>query len=179
MAQLELTYWQRRRLKDQLKQATTARVFRRTLAVLEADRGKPVDEIAATLGTSRRSVYRWIDAYRQTRDPKALWEGEHTGRPSAWDEGSEARLRCLMEHRPDECGYLAVNWTASLLSDRLKQATGRSFSEDMVREELQRLGYVWKRGRYELEPDPELEKKTADPPSGPQFACPYGAAGGG
>jgi transposase len=84
-----------------------------------------------------------------------------------------------MEHRPDECGYLAVNWTASLLSDQMKQATGRSFSEDMVREELQRLGYVWKRGRYELEPDPELEKKTADSPSDPQFACPYGAAGGG
>jgi hypothetical protein len=36
-------------------------------------------------------------------------------------------------------------------------------SDETIRRELQRLGYVWKRGRYELEPDPEEEKKTADP----------------
>src|SRR5262249_1730947 len=41
------------------------------------------------------------------------------------------------------------------------------------------LGYVWKRPRYVLDPDPELEKKTADPPHHPAAATPDRAAGRG
>ena len=174
---LDLTFWQRHRLEDQLKDAETARLFRRTLAVLEASRGKSVAEIAESLGVSRQSVYNWIEAYRQGRDPKALLEGTHSGRPSLWTDDSETILQCLLEHRPDEYGYFAVNWTVPLLREQLGYTTGQSFSEDTVRERLRRLGYVWKRGRYELVPDPELEKKTAYPPSDRQFAaseCPVG-----
>jgi hypothetical protein len=39
MSRLKLTYWQRRRLRRQLKEAADARLYRRTLAVLELDRG--------------------------------------------------------------------------------------------------------------------------------------------
>ena len=179
MDELKLTSRQRQRLEDQLRCAKTARVFRRTLAVLEANRGRPVAAIADSLGVTRQSVYNWIDAYRRGHDPEALLEGRHTGRPSLWDEDNAASLRWLLGRRPDECGYYAVNWTAPLLSEQLQCATGQPFSSDLVREELRRLGYVWKRGRYELQPDPEFEKKTADSLPDPQFAASNGAAGGG
>jgi len=179
MAEIELTVRQQRRLEDQLKRAETARLFRRTQAILEANRGRPVAGIAVSLGVTRQSVYNWIETYRQDQRPEALCEGKHPGRPSLWDEENEAILRCLMKRRPDECGYSAVNWTASLLSEQLECTIGESFSRGMVRDELRRLGYVWKRGRYELFPDPELEKKTADPSADPQFAAPDGAVGGG
>jgi hypothetical protein len=39
---LELPSWQRCQLEDQLRHAETARRFRRTQAILEASRGKPV-----------------------------------------------------------------------------------------------------------------------------------------
>lgn len=179
MDRLELTPWQRRRLENQLKTARTARLFRRTLAILEASRGKSASEIADLLGVGRRSVYRWIDAYCQGHDPEALLEGSHPGRPRRWDDESEAILQCLLERRPDDCGYFAVNWTAPLLKEQLECATGQPFSQDMIREELRRLGYVWKRGRYELPPDPELEKKTAHSPPDPQFAASDRALGRG
>jgi transposase len=179
MEALELTVWQRHRLEEQLKHAETARLFRRTLAVLEAGRGKSVGEIAESLSVSRQSVYNWIDAYRRGHDPTALWEGRHSGRPSLWDEENEAVLQCLLERRPEECGYYAVNWTAPLLQTQLEGIAGKSFSQDSIREALRRLGYVWKRGRYELAPDPELEKKTPDSPSDRQFAAPERVVGGG
>lgn len=176
---LELTRRQRDRLENQLKHAEQARIFRRTLAVLEASRGKPVAEIAGLLGVSRQSVYNWLDAYGQSHDPEALFEGRHSGRPSLWDEGGEAVLRCLLERRPDECGYFAVNWTVPLLKEQLGCTMGKLFSEDTIRAKLRRLGYVWKRGRYELAPDPELEKKTADSPPDRQFAASERAVGRG
>lgn len=179
MDKLELTSWQRYRLRSQLRQVDEARVFRRTLAVLEASRGKSVAEISAMLGVSRQSVYRWIEAYRQSREPTALWEGEHPGRPSFWDGERQALLRCLLEHQPDQCGYFAVNWTVPLLKEQLECSTGLSVSDDTIRREMRRLGYVWKRGRYELAPDPELEKKTTDSEADPQFAAPNRTLGGG
>ena len=39
MSRLNLTTWQRRRLRDQLTETHASRVHRRTLAVLEFDRG--------------------------------------------------------------------------------------------------------------------------------------------
>jgi transposase len=179
MDEFELTTSERHRLENQLKHAKTARLFRRTLAVLEASRGKSVPAISAMLGASRRSVYRWIEAYRHGHDPEVLLEGEHTGRPSLWGDENEAVLQCLLEHRPNEFGYYAVNWTAPLLKLQLEHTTGDVFAEDTIREKLRRLGYVWKRGRYELLPDPELEKKKTDSPSDPQFAARNAAVRGG
>lgn len=177
MERLELTSWQRRQLEDQLRNCETARLFRRVLAVLETSRGRSVAAIAESLGVTRQSVYNWVDAYRQSYDPKVLREGRHSGRPSIWDEESEGVLRCLMKRRPDECGYYAVNWTAPLLREQLECTTEQPFSEDVIRQELRHLGYVWKRGRYELLPDPELEKKTANSPPHPGFGASDGVDG--
>jgi transposase len=60
MDSLILTPWQRRHLERQLKTTPDARLYRRTLAVLEVDRGKPIAEVARTLGVTPRSVYSWI-----------------------------------------------------------------------------------------------------------------------
>ena len=63
MSRLNLTTWQRRRLRDQLTETHASRVHRRTLAVLEFDRGRPVADIARMLRVSRQSVYNWIETY--------------------------------------------------------------------------------------------------------------------
>ena len=49
MSRLKLTHWQRRRLHQQLKSTSDARTYRRTLAVLELDRGRSAADIAAML----------------------------------------------------------------------------------------------------------------------------------
>jgi transposase len=178
MSRLSLTSFQRRRLQRQLQHTHDAHLYRRTLAILEVSRGKPVAQVAQSLGVTRRSIYYWIEHYREAFDPTALVEDDRPGRPSLWTEDLTALLRTLLvDHTPDRLGYAAVDWTAALLQEHLEHCTGQRLSETTIRRELHRLGYVWKRSRYVLDPDPELEKKTPNPPSNPGLAPPKRSAG--
>jgi transposase len=131
------------------------------------------------LGVARRTIHYWVEAYAQERHPEALRDAERLGRPSLWTEEAQALLQELLASSPDRWGYLALNWTVPLLQEQLYQGAGIWFSDDTIRRELHRLRYVWKRPRYVLEPDPEREKKTPDPPQNPAFAAARRGPGGG
>src|SRR5919202_2114664 len=159
MSGLTLTPWQRRRLQRQLHQTQDAHLYRRTLAILEFARGQPPGAIAAALGVSRQSIYNWVRAYTAAHDPGDRADPPRPGRPTFWTEEAQSLLRALLRHAPDQLGYPGVNWTVPLLREALHAGTGRWVSDDTIRRALDRLGYTWKRPRYVLDPDPELEKK--------------------
>jgi transposase len=165
MDSITLTAWQRRRLQRQLRTARDARLYRRTLAVLDVARGEPVTAVACRLGVTPRAIYYWIDSYSHRHDPEALRDRDRPGRP--------ALLRgLLLGPSPQDLGYFATEWTVPLLQDYLAHRTGRRPSDDTLRRELQRQGFVWKRSRYALDPDPELrEKKAAAPLANPAPAA--------
>lgn len=179
MKGLKLTKWERHRLREQLKKTQDAHVYRRTLAVLEVSRGQAIVQVAQRLDVTRQSVHNWIASYASAHDPYALQDEVRTGRPTVWTVDHQAPLGWLMDHTPDEFGYFAVNWTVPLLQEEWEHGTGQPLSDETVRRGLQGLGYVWKRGRYELEPDPELEKKTSPSGSDSAFAAAQRAVGGG
>ena len=80
MSQLNLTPWQRRRLRRQLAETSDVRVYRRTLAVLEFDHGRSAADLARMLGVTCQSIYNWVDAYAQAqRDVDQIWTNQ-----SAW-----------------------------------------------------------------------------------------------
>jgi transposase len=164
---LKLTRWQRQRLQRQLKRTQDARVYQRTLAILDYDRGESISHIARRLGVTRQSVYNWIAAYAEAAEPESLVDDARSGRPTLWTEDVRAVFQTLLEQTPDQLGYFAGNWTVPLFQDALAGYTGRRPSEDTIRRELDRLGYVWKRPRYVLDPDPEREKKTPHPQENP------------
>jgi integrase/transposase len=174
---LTLSPWQRRQLQRLRAQTQDARLYRRTLAVLEIARGTPIARVARTLGASRRAVYYWVEDYAERHDPADLVPGHGPGRPTAWTEEARALLQELLAGSPAARGYYAVNWTVPLLQEELRHGTGGRLSDDTIRRELRRLGYVWKRPRYVLASDPELEKKTADPPANRGPAAPQRPAG--
>ena len=167
MSRLNLTRWQRHRLRRQLKETLDARLLRRTLAVLEFDQGRTAADIACMLGVTRQSVYNWVGAYTQGHDPQALRDQEGPGRRRALDEDDEHLLGALLALSPQDLGCPQVSWTIPLLQEFLEVATGRRVSDDTLRRALHRLDYVWKRPRHDLEPDPEREKKTAHPAANP------------
>lgn len=165
MGQLKLTSWQRRRLRRQLTETLDARLFRRTLAVLEFDYGRSVADLARMLGVTRQSVYNWIETYTQDHDPAALQDEPGRGRHPSLDEDEQHLLEALLAVAPQDLGYPHVSWTIPLLQDLLEIATERRLSEDTLRRVLHQLDYVWKRPRHDLDPDPEREKKTPDSPA--------------
>src|SRR5262249_23500317 len=156
MSRLDLTSWQRGRLRRQLSQARDARLYRRTLAVLEFDRGRSAGDIAGMLGGSRQSVYNWVDAYAQGHGPEGLHDEGGGGRPRPLGEGQERLLEALLAGSPQALGYPHASWTVPVLAHAFHAATGLRVSDDTVRRALRRLDYVWKRPRYDLIPDPEL-----------------------
>src|SRR6266496_1354204 len=111
MNPLKLTPTQRQRLEQQLQDTPDARVYRRTLAVLEYSRGRSIAEIAASLGSTRQSVYNWLQAYVRSCDPGSLADEPRSGRPRLWTPKRQALLLALLETSPDRLGYFAVNWT--------------------------------------------------------------------
>jgi transposase len=179
MSEMSLTSWQRRRLRRQLRQTRDARVYRRTLALLQIDRGLPPSQVAEELVVSRQSIHNWLQEYARGRDPAALTDRGRAGRPGYRDSGLRGEPRWLMGQSPDRFGYPAAEWTVPLLLDELARGTGLRPSDDTLRRELGRLGYAWQRGRYALDPDPELEKKTADPQGNPPPAAAQRRAGPG
>jgi transposase len=176
MNRLRLTDAQRRRLEQQLRGTADAGLFRRTLAVLEAGAGRPIAEIARMLRTSRVSVYDWIACYEQARDPTALADQRGGNHPSLWNEELQAALVASLQRRPEQFGYQAVEWTVPLLREHLQRWCEQGLSETSVRRQMHDLGYVWKRPRYVLDPDPQREKKTAHPPENRRAAAALGEA---
>lgn len=169
---LTLTAGQLRRLREQLHRSHDTRVYRRALAILEVARGRPAGGVADLLGVSRRTIYYWIDAYARRHDAAELLPEQRPGRPSLWTQAARALIAELLGDSPMDRDCFAANWTAALLQEQLRQATGREFSDETVRRELHRQGYVWKRPRYALEPDPQREKKTANLRAGPSSVTP-------
>jgi putative transposase len=163
MSRLKLTSRQRQRLQRQLTEARDVRLYRRTLAVLEFDRGRSVADIALMLGVTRQSVYNWVEAYSYDHDPTALDDADRQGRPRVLDEQEDDWLQSLLDTSPQDLGLPNVGWTVPLVRAALEDNAGRRISCRTIRRALGRLGYVWKRPRYVLAPDPGREKKTADP----------------
>ncbi len=169
-----LTARQREELQRALTGDREARLYRRVLALLEVDVGRPVTEVAKDLHVSRRSVHTWLRSYRAS-GLEALVEQPRPGRPSVWDEESRDLLEQLLGQSPEAYGYLATTWTVPLLREQLEHSRGRLLSAKTVRRELHARGYSWKRSRYVLEPDPERGEKGA--PSAAALGPPGAAAG--
>src|SRR4030081_3500114 len=159
MSRLNLSSWQRRRLRRQLAETRDARLFRRTLAVLEFDHGRSATDIARMLGVTRQSVYDWVETYTQDHDPASLEDEGGRGRHPLFDEDHEHLLEALLAGSPQDLGYPHTRWTVPLLREVLEIATEQPVSDDTLRRALHRLDSVWKRPRYDLEPDPERQKK--------------------
>jgi transposase len=165
MSEIQLTVDQRELLQACLETPPSTGFYRRALALLALDEGQSVGEVAELLGVSRQSVYNWVQIYEQSPRPEALGDRYAGGRPSLWTELLERSLQGGLHRRPNDLGYPGMNWTVPLLREYLYDETASWLSEDTIRRELRRLGYVWKRYRYVLPPDPEREKKTRHSPA--------------
>lgn len=162
MSQFRLKPAQRRRLRGLLRETSDLNTYRRCLALLEVDSGRPAAEVARALGVTRQSVHNWIARFAEAGRADALADRYGGGRPAALDDEQVEALAALLGHSPQHLGSPAANWTVPLLREHLRAATGAEVSEPTVRRQLRRMGYVWKRPRYVLDPDPEREKKTPD-----------------
>jgi transposase len=163
MDQFRLTRRQRRELEQTLTHCHDARFYARLLALRQIDEGGSILRVAGVLGVSRQSVYNWLRACRDSSRLDVLKDRPRPGRPSLWEQRLGGHLEELLRQSPREHGYFAGDWTVPLLAEHLRHTWGQEPSSHTLRRQLHALGYTWKRSRYALEPDPQQEKKTANP----------------
>lgn len=162
MSKFRLKSRQRRRLRESLKTAPDARVYQRSLALLQMAQGRSIAPLARELRVSRQTLYNWRARYEQAPGRRALGDSPRSGRPTAWTEEWQAWLQATLEESPEPWGYAGGRWTVPLLQEQLGHLGGPRGSEETLRRQLHLLGYSWKRCRYVLEPDPERTKKNAE-----------------
>jgi transposase len=162
MNAIQLTAAKQRQLEQTLHDTHNVRLYRRTLAVLEYSRGRPVQDIAHSLGVTRQSIHNWVTRFHRDGSSRALADGPRPGRPRQANERVEAFLQALMPISPQRCGYEAAYWTTPLLCEQVSRHLHIDCCALTLRRCLHRMGYRWKRPRYVLAPDPQREKKTPD-----------------
>src|SRR5947209_16810274 len=105
MTTLTVTTWQRRRLEQQLRDTPDARVYRRTLAVLEVAQGEPVASVARRLRVTPRVVYFWVETYTRNHDPDALRDDARSGRPNRLTQEDRDLLFEFLQQSPQDFNY--------------------------------------------------------------------------
>lgn len=134
------------------------RNWKRYQAIRLLGQGQTPAEVAAAVRCRMSSVYNWVAVWRQ-KGSAGLHEEHHGGHALRMDPGGSRQLETLLATDPHERGEQATEWTAPLLLSHLSQA-GYEVSEHTLRRTLHRLGWRWKRPRYELgRPDPAYESK--------------------
>jgi transposase len=160
MSELDLSAGERSALEQQLHGTHDARVYRRTLALLQVADGWSVQEVAMSLQVTVRSVERWLAAYAQQHVPEVLQERPGRGRRRILGEEDLACLEQCLQQKPSAWGYWANDWTVPLLKEHLASQGLPVCSTRTLYRRMEGLEQSWKRPRHVLPPDPEKEKKT-------------------
>ncbi len=158
-----LTAAERVRLQLAMKQAASARLYRRLQAVFLAGEGHSGTQIAALTGASARSVQYWCAAWRRSHEhrhpQRALAEKPRLGRRPGLSGLDRSKLLAELAQDPLGLGYAATNWTVPLLAAHL-QRQGWPVSARTLRRRLHAAGLRWKRPRFVFaEPAPHVAQK--------------------
>ena len=93
----------------------TAKMFKRATGLLELDRGKTLQAVAATLGVDYNTVAAWRDNYKE-QGLKCLEDAPRSGRPIEIDGVQRAKITALACSQAPE-GH--ARWSLRLLADKV------------------------------------------------------------
>src|SRR5919198_1537513 len=96
----------------------TAKMSKRATGLLELDRGKTLQAVAATLGVDYNTVAAWRDNYKE-QGLKCLEDAPRSGRPIEIDGMQRAKITALACSDAPE-GY--ARWTLRLLAEKVVEA---------------------------------------------------------
>jgi len=126
-----------------------AEVRQRATAIRLLHLGKDPKEVAEALAISLPTVYNWRTRWR-AGGLEGLANRPKSGRPPIADERYCQVLEETLEKEPAELGYEFALWTVERLKAHLGKVTGKHLSANRLRVLLRKLGYRYRRPKYEL-----------------------------
>ena len=153
MTLITLSYREYKALENLVVRTKNAVHLRRAHALLWLDAGDPVQEVAARLRVSRRTIYNWVARFQgaPARDlTTRLSDGARPGRPRTAQGIIEPLILDVIDRDPRELGYRSTVWTAPLLTHDLATQHHLQVSRQSVSLAIARLALRWKRPRHDL-----------------------------
>lgn len=162
MIRIHLTEPEARRLEQEFRSATDAKLRDRLNVVRLAAKGHRHGAIADQLGMSTRSVQRWLNAYLD-RGPGGLAPRKAPGaRPHIPPELADEVRRWVIDG-PAAHGLDRANWTHPELADHLYRTHGVRTSRSAVQRLCAKLGIRPYRPTYRyLRGDPAKQQKARE-----------------
>jgi transposase len=153
MVRFKLTPGAHRQLRELAHRSPKAREVRRAQALLWLHEGQRVSDVAHQLGTSQRTVRRWMRRYRARLDmsvAERLGEGRHSGRRPKQLQRAQKEIERVWHRDPRRYGFRALLWTVPMLRCQIHQRRGEWVGLSTIRRALRGLGYRYKRPRLTL-----------------------------
>src|ERR1051325_11355344 len=120
--------------------STDDRLLRDRLQIVRlAHRGRPRQDIAADLGVHRKTVTRWLHAYR-TDGLDGLQPKKAQGRPAKIPPALADEVRRWVIEGPAKQGLDRANWTHEELADHLRKTKGIQTSRSAVQRFCAKIG---------------------------------------
>jgi transposase len=136
-------------------------VASRVQIVLWHDEGYSAPEIAAKAGTSKVTVYKWLDRYEEG-GLAALESRKSTGRPRGVPDEVRARILALTRQTPPESTGLS-HWSSYEMASYLRRHEGIRVSHNFVSVLWRENGIQpHRQGTFKLSRDPEFVAKVVD-----------------
>jgi DNA-directed RNA polymerase specialized sigma24 family protein len=82
MSGIRLTAEEQLQLEQILRKTHDAHQYKRTLAILEYSRGRPIKEVAQSLGVTRQSIHNWVAKLQRRTPTRHMAQLKSTSRPS-------------------------------------------------------------------------------------------------
>ena len=115
--------------------------YRRLLAVQRVEDGHSIGEVADFLGVHRRTVRRWVAAFRQ-HGASGLEAQPVPGRPPKLTPTQEKIVGRWLADNPTEHGFATELWSAPRLAQLIEQEFGICFHSDYLTTWLRQRGYT-------------------------------------
>jgi len=133
----------------------------RAQIVLLDSEGHPAAEIAAMLGTSKVTVYKWVGRYQEGGAP-ALESRKSTGRPREVPGEVRSRIIALTKQTPPESTGLS-HWSSYEMARYLRRHEGISVSHNFISVLWRENGIKpHRQGTFKLSRDPDFAAKVMD-----------------
>ena len=111
----------------------------RQLAVTWVEEGDGPDEVAAHLGVSERSVWRWVASWRRD-GPRGLAPKPGRGRPAKLTPAQARRVLGWLDRSPCAFGFATERWTGPRVAAVVARELGVTMNHRYLNDWLARRG---------------------------------------
>lgn len=103
--------------------------------------------VADQIGVARSTIYRWLADFME-KGAKSFKFGHSSGRPAKLTVVQQARLGELLDAGPQDNGFTAAIWSATLIVELIEREFGQKFKPGYLPQLLAKLGFSYQKARF-------------------------------